>query len=227
MDKQQDWRNIVASSLGWEQAHASLESAVEDFPANLRGQRPDGYPHSAWELLEHMRITQHDLLEFCQNPDYVEELEWPQDYWPSSPTPSSAGAWTKSIGAYKRDRDALAKFATETDLDLTSRIPRWITLPITWAKSLRFDASSGRGRQNDASPMVASGQPMSMLTLAFLVGIPPLLLWFVWLFGMSRTNNAGRSATEADIRAKELHATDSRTEIIESSTSRRRAREES
>lgn len=124
MDKQQDWRSIVASSLAWEQAHASLESAVEDFPANLRGQRPEGFPHSAWELLEHIRITQRDLLDFCQNPEYVEVLEWPQDYWPSSPAPANAAAWTKSIAACKRDRDGLAKFATDADVDLTSKIPR-------------------------------------------------------------------------------------------------------
>ncbi len=124
MDKQQDWRGIVASSLGWEQAHASLDNAIKDFPQNLRGQRPDGYPHSAWELLEHIRITQHDLLDFCQNPDYAEKLEWPQDYWPSSPAPANAAAWTRSIGAWKKDREALAKFATESDVDLTSRIPR-------------------------------------------------------------------------------------------------------
>jgi uncharacterized damage-inducible protein DinB len=124
MDKQQNWREIVSSSLGWEQAHASLDNAVKDFPQNLRGQRPDGYPHSAWELLEHIRITQRDLLDFCQNPDYTEELEWPQDYWPTSPAPASAAAWTKSIDACRKDREELAKFATDTDVDLTSKIPR-------------------------------------------------------------------------------------------------------
>jgi uncharacterized damage-inducible protein DinB len=124
MAKQQEWRSIVASSLNWEQAHAGLESAVEDFPADLRGERPDGYPHSAWELLEHIRITQHDLLDFCQNPDYVEELGWPEDYWPDSPTPPSTRAWAKSLGACKRDRDALMNFAADADVDLTSKIPR-------------------------------------------------------------------------------------------------------
>ncbi|HEX2693059.1 MAG TPA: DinB family protein [Gemmatimonadaceae bacterium] len=124
MGKGQDWREIVASSLGWEQAHTNLEHAVEDFPRELRGQRPEGYPHSAWELLEHIRITQRDLLDFCQNPDYKEELAWPQDYWPSSPAPGSAAAWTRSVNACKKDRETLAKFATDSDVDLTSRIPR-------------------------------------------------------------------------------------------------------
>jgi hypothetical protein len=67
---------------------------------------------------------------------------------------------------------------------------------------------------------------ISLLTLALLVAVPPLLLWLVWLVGTSRTNNAGRDATNADSRQRELYATDSRTEILESSTSKRRAREE-
>jgi DinB superfamily len=124
MKNGKDWRAIVASSLGWEEGHASLDNAVKGLAPALRGQRPDGYPHSAWELVEHIRITQGDLLEFCRNPDYVEKLEWPRDYWPTSPAPESSGAWDKSIADYKRDREAFARFTTETDLDLTARIPR-------------------------------------------------------------------------------------------------------
>jgi uncharacterized damage-inducible protein DinB len=124
MDKQQGWRDIVASSLGWEQAHAGLESAVENLPPKLRGQRPKGEPHSAWELLEHIRITQRDLLDFCRNPNYVEKLEWPGDYWPPSPAPENEEDWDKSVEDYRRDRDALAEFTTDSDIDLTSKIPR-------------------------------------------------------------------------------------------------------
>jgi uncharacterized damage-inducible protein DinB len=118
------WRAIVASSLGWEQAHASLDGAVKGLAPDLRGQRPDGYPHSPWELVEHIRITQRDLLDFCQNPDYVEKLEWPHDYWPATQKPPNADAWEKSIAEYKRDREALARFTTESKLDLTEKIPR-------------------------------------------------------------------------------------------------------
>ena len=123
MKNGKDWRAIVASSLGWEQAHASLENAAKDLAPALRGKRPDGYPHSPWELVEHIRITQHDLLDFCQNPDYVEKLEWPRDYWPVTPEPPSADAWEKSISEFKHERDAFARFTTETDLDLTAKIP--------------------------------------------------------------------------------------------------------
>jgi hypothetical protein len=124
MKNGKDWRAIVASSLGWEEGHASVESAAKNLAPALRGERPTGYPHSPWELIEHIRITQSDLLDFCQNPDYVEELEWPRDYWPASPKPPSSDAWDNSIAGYKRDREAFARFTTETDLDLTAKIPR-------------------------------------------------------------------------------------------------------
>ena len=124
MTENQDWRTIVAASLDWEQAHAKLEGAVKGLAASLRGQRPAGYPHSAWELLEHIRITQGDLLDFCRNPDYEETLAWPQDYWPPTPAPPAPEDWDKSIADYRRDREALARFTTETKTDLTDKIPR-------------------------------------------------------------------------------------------------------
>lgn len=124
MTDKQAWRAIVASSLDWEQAHAKLENAVKGLPVPLRGERPAGYPHSAWELLEHIRITQRDLLDFCQNPDYEEKLAWPRDYWPPTPAPPTADAWDKTLEDYRRDRDALARFTTRSDIDLTAKIPR-------------------------------------------------------------------------------------------------------
>jgi uncharacterized damage-inducible protein DinB len=116
------WRAIVATSLDWEQAHATLDNAVKGLAPALRGQRSPGFPHSVWELVEHIRRTQHDLLDFCQNPAY-EELEWPKDYWPPTPEPPSAKAWTESIAAIRSDRAALAHFATDTERDLTAKIP--------------------------------------------------------------------------------------------------------
>jgi hypothetical protein len=123
MKNGKDWRAIVASSLGWEEGHASLDNAVKGLEPALRGKRPDGYPHSPWELVEHIRITQRDLLDFSQAPEYVEKLEWPRDYWPTSPVPANSTAWDKSIADYKRDRDAFARFTMETDIDLTAKIP--------------------------------------------------------------------------------------------------------
>jgi uncharacterized damage-inducible protein DinB len=120
----EDWRAIVASSLNWEQAHSSLENVLRGFPADLRGRRPPSFPHSAWELLEHIRITQHDLLEFVQNADYEEQLEWPKDYWPKSMAPTGDKEWNASLAGWKKDRMALERFTTDSKTDLTGRIPK-------------------------------------------------------------------------------------------------------
>jgi uncharacterized damage-inducible protein DinB len=117
-----DWRNIVASSLGWEQAHATFDAAIAKLPAELRGKRPDNFPHSVWELVEHVRRTQHDLLEFCTNPNY-HEPKWPDDYWPATPEPENVGAWNDSVAAYHQDAAALAELTIDESRDLTAKIP--------------------------------------------------------------------------------------------------------
>jgi len=122
MNAANGWRAIVASSLDWEQAHARLGKAIDGLPAALRGKRPDGTPHSVWELVEHIRLGQFDLLEFCRNPRY-HEPKWPDDYWPGAPTPASETAWTESVAGIRRDREAFEKFITEADVDLTAKIP--------------------------------------------------------------------------------------------------------
>jgi uncharacterized damage-inducible protein DinB len=124
MSNKEDWRAIVASSLDWEQAHSSLENVLKGLPSELRGKRPNGFAHSVWELLEHIRITQHDLLDFVQDPDYEEKLVWPKDYWPSAAAPSGDKAWNESIAAWRKDRMALERFTTDTKQDLTAKIPR-------------------------------------------------------------------------------------------------------
>ena len=90
------WKHIVASALDWEQAHASLDSTTAGLAPDLRGKRPSGLPHSPWELLEHIRRTQRDLLEFMTNEHY-EEMTWPDDYWPSSPQPDGDDAWDQCL----------------------------------------------------------------------------------------------------------------------------------
>ena len=124
MSNKEEWRAIVASSLNWEQAHSSMESAIRGIPPELRGKRPTGFPHSPWELLEHIRITQHDLLDFVQNPEYEEKLKWPDDYWPPSMAPTGDKAWNESASGWKKDRMALERFTTDSKLDLTTKIPK-------------------------------------------------------------------------------------------------------
>lgn len=118
----QTWKEIVASSLDWEQAHVSLDSALANLPEELRGKRPDGLPHSIWELLEHIRITQRDLLEFCTNDDYKDPT-WPDDYWSKSAAPKNDAEWKACLRAIHADCAELAKFTVETDKDLTAKIP--------------------------------------------------------------------------------------------------------
>ncbi|MFL5487624.1 MAG: DinB family protein [Gemmatimonadaceae bacterium] len=124
MAQTEAWRAIVASSLNWEQAHSSLENVLRGIPQELRGRRPKGFAHSAWELLEHIRITQHDLLDFIQNAEYEEKLEWPKDYWPASMAPASEKAWNESVAGWRKDRMALERFANDSPIDLTTKIPR-------------------------------------------------------------------------------------------------------
>ena len=97
-------RAQLVKLLSWEDAHASFDSAVADLPVELRTQRPAGLPYSPWQLVEHLRITQHDILDFCLNPEYA-ELNWPDDYWPASAAPPDAGAWGQSIRAFQQDRN--------------------------------------------------------------------------------------------------------------------------
>jgi uncharacterized damage-inducible protein DinB len=122
MTKAERWREIVASSLDWEQARANFDSAVADLPVALRGKRPDHFPHSAWELIDHIRRTQYDLLDFCTNPNYTDP-KWPDDYWPKSPEPPSPNAWDECIEQYHRDCNALKDFTVNDPRDLTEKIP--------------------------------------------------------------------------------------------------------
>jgi hypothetical protein len=108
--------------LGWQDAHVGFEKSVEGLASKLRGKRVDGFPHSCWELLEHLRITQHDILDFCVNPKY-EELKWPEEYWPKVPEPPSDKAWDDSIAAFRDDRAALEKLAMDESIDLFAKIP--------------------------------------------------------------------------------------------------------
>ena len=115
-------RDHLAHLLEWGEAHATFEVAVADLPPDLRGRTPAGLPYSPWQLVEHLRITQHDILDFCRNPGY-QELDWPGEYWPTSAAPPSAKAWDESLGRYREDRAALQALARDPAVELTARIP--------------------------------------------------------------------------------------------------------
>jgi uncharacterized damage-inducible protein DinB len=115
-------RDHLARALAWEEAHATFDVAVAGIPADKRGARAPGFEHSAWQLLEHIRLAQEDILDFCVNATYEHTMKWPDDYWPVSPEPPNAGAWDGSLAEYARGRDALEKLARETP-DLTAVVP--------------------------------------------------------------------------------------------------------
>lgn len=115
-------RAHVAKLLDWEDAHAGYETAVSGIPEQDRGRAPDGLPYSPWQILEHLRITQEDILDFCRNPNY-EERDWPAEYWPKAAEPPSAAAWNESVRQFKADRDALKQIAQDPKVNLFAKIP--------------------------------------------------------------------------------------------------------
>ena len=122
MDTDAALRDQLARLLDWHEAHVGFDKAVAGIPPELRGNRPAGLPYSPWQLIEHLRITQHDILDFCQNPTY-EEMKWPDDYWPSSNAPASTAKWEDSLNQFRRDREALQGLAKDPNVDLFARIP--------------------------------------------------------------------------------------------------------
>ena len=115
-------REQVVRLLQGGQAHLTLDEVLKNFPQDLRGRKPAGAPHSAWQLLEHMRIAQWDILEFSRNAKHVSP-EWPEGYWPASERPPTDAAWKKSIAAIKRDRRAMERLVENPRTDLFSKIP--------------------------------------------------------------------------------------------------------
>ncbi len=112
-----DLRTQLRSALKGDQSHLDFASALKDFPAGMRGQKPPGAPHSAWQLLEHLRIAQHDILNFSRNPKY-KSLKWPEDYWLGEEMPPNAQAWDASLEAFTKDARAFAKLIQDEDRDL-------------------------------------------------------------------------------------------------------------
>lgn len=121
MDRDNSLREHLRKLLDWEDAHVNFDTAVKGIPPAVRGVAPDGLPYSPWQLIEHLRLTQHDILDFCCNPAYVEPS--PEDYWPPSAVPETEATWEESIAGFRRDRQALSQLAADTAVNLFERIP--------------------------------------------------------------------------------------------------------
>ena len=103
-------------------AHLKFDAAVKDLPANLRGKRPKGAEHSPWELLEHMRIAQWDIVEFSRNPKH-KSPDFPDGYWPKTQAPPDDKAWNQSVRAFRFDLKAMVELVNDPSTDLFVKIP--------------------------------------------------------------------------------------------------------
>ena len=116
-------RQHVLSLLKGGNAHVDFDSACKDFPAELRGKRPKGTQHSPWEVLEHLRIAQWDILEFSRNPKH-KSPDFPDGYWPRTPAPPDDAAWDKSIRSFRKDLAAMCDLVADESTDLFAKIPQ-------------------------------------------------------------------------------------------------------
>ncbi|HTU35787.1 MAG TPA: DinB family protein [Candidatus Acidoferrum sp.] len=114
-------RETIGKMLNRSEAHVDWKEALDGVPVKARGVRPPGSPHSLWELLEHARIAQWDILEFSRDPKHVSP-DFPSGYWPESPAPPSEAAWDKSAKSLLSDMESMRKLLEETK-DLLAPIP--------------------------------------------------------------------------------------------------------
>ena len=115
-------RKHVLDLLALKGAHLNFDEAVDAFPVALRGRKPAGAPHTPWQLLEHLRIAQWDILEFSRDAKHVSP-EWPSGYWPKIKTPPNPQAWNKTIRAFTSDNQAMRKLVAAKSTDLHAPIP--------------------------------------------------------------------------------------------------------
>ena len=115
-------RRHLIDLLKGRNAHADFETVVRSFPEELRGVRPEGQPHTAWRLLEHLRIAQRDILEFSRDAEHASPA-WPEGYWPPDDGPFDNGAWEHSLAAFRSDLEAMCALVDDPGRDLFVPFP--------------------------------------------------------------------------------------------------------
>ncbi len=115
-------REQLVSQLTEEHAHTSFQDAVDGLDHEYLGVRTSSLPYSIWELTEHIRIAQADIVEFCINPNY-QALNWPEDYWPSHSAPADQDQWQQTLAAIEKDRQQMVEIVTDPDNDLLEPLP--------------------------------------------------------------------------------------------------------
>jgi hypothetical protein len=122
MQTDKQLRQHVVKLLKGGDAHADFDTAIGNFPVSLRGKKPEHAEHSPWQVLEHLRIAQWDMIEFSRNPHH-KSPEFPAGYWPRTQTPPDAEAWDKSAETFRKDLQALCDLVTDESTDLFAKIP--------------------------------------------------------------------------------------------------------
>lgn len=103
-------------------AHADFEKTLEGLPAGLRGRQAPGLPHTVWQLLEHLRLAQWDILEFSRSRDHVSP-PWPEGHWPETAAPPDDAAWEQSLASFRRDLQVMQALVDDPTTDLYAKIP--------------------------------------------------------------------------------------------------------
>jgi hypothetical protein len=116
-DQDKALREQLLNAMRGEQSHIDFESAVSDFPAERRGMKPESAPHTAWQLLEHMRIAQHDILEFSRDPSH-KSPKWPEGYWPKTAAPPNQLAWDESLATFRQEAKTMEGLILDPKQDL-------------------------------------------------------------------------------------------------------------
>ena len=115
-------REHLVSLLAGSHAHVNFEDAIKGLPVALRGKRPKDGEHSPWEIVEHLRIAQWDILEFSRNAKH-KSPEWPVGYWPGKAAPPDVRAWDRSVRAFRKDLKAMSNLVAAESTDLFRKIP--------------------------------------------------------------------------------------------------------
>lgn len=115
-------RKSVAGLLRQSHAHIGVDRALADLDSGLVGLSVDGFKHTIWEQVEHLRLAAEDLVSYCVDSDY-KELGWPEGYWPRSKSPDSAEQWIRSVRLLQDANETMARLVENDEHDLFSRAP--------------------------------------------------------------------------------------------------------
>jgi hypothetical protein len=120
-DQNKMLREQLLHAMRGDESHIDFESVINDLSPELGGVKPEGAPHTAWQLLEHMRIAQYDLLEFSRDPNH-KSPKWPEGYWPKTEAPPNRQAWDASIATFRKEAQAMEDLIQDPNLDLFESI---------------------------------------------------------------------------------------------------------